>query len=226
MAATRAFALDLSSLESVKRCTEELKGTVSKIDILVNNAGVMALPKMELTEDGFEKQIGINHFGHFALTGQLFDLLKKSGNARIVNVASSAHLFAQIDKSDLMLLKEGAYQSWRAYGNSKLANILFTKELTKRLYTQFDTNIAVLCCHPGRDPAPSSLVCVFTFNCLQALHIMVFSPFLTFRLHLNTGVCRTELGRYIFEPSALPIPMAESVLSAIDFVGRPLFSES
>ena len=142
------MSLDLNSLESIKKCAEELH-TLDKIDILVNNAGVMAIPKKELTEDGFEKQVGINHLGHFALTGQVMDLLKKSDSARIVNVASSAHTFSKIDKDDLMLLKDGAYQSWRAYGNSKLANILFTKELAKKLYSKFDTNIAVLCCHPG-----------------------------------------------------------------------------
>lgn len=109
----------------------------------------MAIPKKELTVDGFEKQVGINHLGHFALTGQLLSLLKKSKSARIVNVASSAHSFSKIDRDDLMLLKNGAYQSWKAYGNSKLANILFTKELTRKLYTKFDTDIAVLCCHPG-----------------------------------------------------------------------------
>ena len=143
------MTLDLNSLDSVKRCAEELQRVTDKIDVLVNNAGVMAIPNKELTEDGFEKQVGINHLGHFALTGQILNLLKKSKNARIVNVASSAHLFSRIDRDDLMLLKDGAYQSWKAYGNSKLANILFTRELTKKLYTKFDTNIAVLCCHPG-----------------------------------------------------------------------------
>ena len=143
------MALDLNSLESIKKCSEELKASCDKIDILVNNAGVMAIPKKELTVDGFEKQVGINHLGHFALTGQIFSLLKKSKSARIVNVASSAHQFSNIDKNDFMLLKDGAYQSWKAYGNSKLANILFTRELSRKLYTKFDTDIAVLCCHPG-----------------------------------------------------------------------------
>lgn len=143
------MSLDLNSLDSIRKCAEDLHSATDKIDILVNNAGVMAIPQKEFTADGFEKQVGINHLGHFALTGQVLDLLKKSSSARIVNVASSAHTFGNIDRSDLMLLKDGAYQSWRAYGNSKLANILFTKELGKKLYTKFDTNIASLCCHPG-----------------------------------------------------------------------------
>lgn len=136
-------------MESIGKCSDELKSSTDKIDIVVNNAGVMAIPNKETTLDGFEKQIGINHFGHFALTGQLFSHLKKSGNARVVNVASSAHQFSKIDRGDLMLDKKGAYQAWLAYGNSKLANILFTKELTKKLYLKSDANVAVLCCHPG-----------------------------------------------------------------------------
>jgi hypothetical protein len=77
-----AIPLDLSSLKSIKECASMLKSKVSRIDILVNNAGVMAIPELQKTEDGFEKQFGINHLGHFALTGLLFDLLKKSSSAR------------------------------------------------------------------------------------------------------------------------------------------------
>jgi NAD(P)-dependent dehydrogenase (short-subunit alcohol dehydrogenase family) len=162
------MSLDLNSLESIGKCSDELKSSTDKIDILVNNAGVMAIPNKETTLDGFEKQIGINHLGHFALTGQLFSHLKKSGNARVVNVASSAHQFSKIDRGDLMLDKKGAYQAWLAYGNSKLANILFTKELTKKLYLKSDANVAVLCCHPGSailkhpDPLPSVSVAIET----------------------------------------------------------------
>jgi NAD(P)-dependent dehydrogenase (short-subunit alcohol dehydrogenase family) len=92
----KAMSLDLSSLKSIKQCAEDLKGVTNKIDILVNNAGVMALPTKELTEDGFERQMGINHLGHFSLTSQIFELLQKSPSARIVNVASSAHLFNKV----------------------------------------------------------------------------------------------------------------------------------
>jgi NAD(P)-dependent dehydrogenase (short-subunit alcohol dehydrogenase family) len=182
----KAMSLDLSSLKSIKQCAEDLKGVTNKIDILVNNAGVMALPNKELTEDGFERQMGINHLGHFSLTSQIFQLLQNAPSARIVNVASSAHLFNKIDKEDFMLLRDGAYQSWIAYGNSKLSNILFTKELSKKLAQVENNKIAVVCCHPG--------------------------------------VCRTELGRYMFEPNSLPIPVSPGVLSAINLLGSPLFT--
>jgi NAD(P)-dependent dehydrogenase (short-subunit alcohol dehydrogenase family) len=142
-------SLDLNSLESVRDCAAELIATTYEINILVNNAGVMAIPNKEMTQDGLEKQMGINHFGHFALTGQLFDHMKKSKNARVVNVASSAHTFGALDRNDLMLDKKGAYQAWKAYGNSKLSNILFTKELAKKLYLKFDNSLTVVCCHPG-----------------------------------------------------------------------------
>ena len=145
-----ALSIDLTSLESIRKCAATLVESTEKIDALINNAGVMAIPKREITTDGFEKQMGINHFGHYALTGLLFEHLKKSENSRIVNVASSAHTFGNIDRNDLMLEKSGAYQAWKAYGNSKLANILFTKELTKKLYLRSDSNIAVVCCHPGK----------------------------------------------------------------------------
>lgn len=154
-----ALSIDLDNLESVRKCAAILVETTEKLDALVNNAGVMAIPKREITADGFEKQIGINHFGHYALTGLLFDHLKKSGNSRIINVASSAHSFGNIDRDDLMLEKSGAYQAWKAYGNSKLANILFTKELTKKLYLREDNNIAVLCCHPGEAIETVSHLC-------------------------------------------------------------------
>lgn len=220
------MSLDLNSLESIAKCSDELRSTTEKIDILVNNAGVMAIPNKETTADGFEKQIGINHLGHFALTGQLFSLLKKSGNARVINVASSAHQFSNIDRGDLMLDKKGAYQAWLAYGNSKLANILFTKELTKKLYLKSDTNVAVLCCHPGsavlKPPAPSPSA-YHGFDCFKFHQYPVLTSLILFQFAL--GVCRTELGRYLFEPASLPFPVPEFVLETVTSLGRPLFSK-
>eukprot|EP01041_Mallomonas_annulata_P011369 gene11369-23794_t len=139
----RSLPLDLSSLNSVKKCSELLSNSVDKIDVLVNNAGVMALPQRQVTADGFEAHLGINHLGHFALTSRLMPLLKRAGNARIVNVASLAHVTGHLDFDDLMLEKK--YEPWPAYGNSKLANILFTKELAKRLE---GTNVITTVCHP------------------------------------------------------------------------------
>lgn len=166
------MSLDLNSLESVRKCAEELISSTKEVNILVNNAGVMAIPNKEVTEDGFEKQIGINHFGHFALTGQLFDHMKKSKNARVVNVASSAHQFSAIDRDDLMLDKKGAYQAWKAYGNSKLSNILFTKELAKKLYLKSDNTLTVVCCHPGDQIRANTLQGVI--SSISYLYIIYF----------------------------------------------------
>lgn len=103
----------------------------------------MACPRME-TKDGFELQIGVNHLGHFLLTHLLLDLLKAAPSARIINVSSAAHKFGGISKNDFMSQKN--YNKWFAYGQSKLANILFSRELAKKLR---DENITVNSCHPG-----------------------------------------------------------------------------
>ena len=119
-------ALDLASLASVEQCADEVGSRVTKLDVLVNNAGVMATPQ-GLTADGFETQFGTNHLGHFALTGRLFPLLQ---GGRVVTVSSSAHKPGKMRFDDLMAT--GGYRPWRAYSQSKLANLLFTAELDRR----------------------------------------------------------------------------------------------
>ncbi|KAL5286103.1 RDH13.2 family protein [Megaselia abdita] len=135
--------LDLNSLKSVRTFANNFLNEESKLDILINNAGVMATPKT-LTKDGFELQFGVNHLGHFLLTNLLLDTLKKSAPSRIVIVSSAIYLFGSINKADLN--SEKNYSKVGAYAQSKLANLLFTKELAKRLE---GTNITVNCCHPG-----------------------------------------------------------------------------
>jgi len=123
--------LDLSSLASVRECAEQLGNSLEKIDILINNAGIMACPEMR-TQEGFEMQIGTNHFGHFLLTNLVMPLLKKAApTARIVNVSSLAHTRGQIQWDDINFEKT-PYDAIKAYGQSKLANILFTKELARK----------------------------------------------------------------------------------------------
>lgn len=123
--------LDLTSLASVRECAEQLGNSLEKIDILINNAGIMACPEMRTTE-GFEMQIGTNHFGHFLLTNLLMPQLKKAApTARIVNVSSLAHTRGQMQWDDINW-KETPYNAIQAYGQSKLANILFTKELARK----------------------------------------------------------------------------------------------
>lgn len=135
--------LDLSSLESVQKFTENFLKDESRLDILINNAGVMACPK-GFTKDGFEQQFGINHLGHFFLTNLLLDTIKASAPSRIVIVSSAIYILGQINKHDL--LSEKSYSKFGAYSQSKLANILFTKYLAKTLH---GSDVTVNCCHPG-----------------------------------------------------------------------------
>ena len=139
--------IDLGDLRTVREFAAAYKKKYNQLDILVNNAGIM-MPPQGKTTDGFELQLGINHFGHFALTGLLFDILRNTPHARIVNVSSVGHrLFGDMDVSDLQFEK-GKYSPSRAYGRSKLANLMFTYELQRRLQNTKHTLIAVAA-HPG-----------------------------------------------------------------------------
>jgi NAD(P)-dependent dehydrogenase (short-subunit alcohol dehydrogenase family) len=138
--------LDLTSLDNVRRASDELRAAYPQIDLLINNAGVMYTPK-STTRDGFELQFGTNHLGHFALTGQLLDNMLPVEGSRVVTIASQAHrLLAKIHFDDLQL--ERSYNRVAAYGQSKLANLLFTYELARRLAAKGAPTIAVAA-HPG-----------------------------------------------------------------------------
>jgi len=138
------MSLDLASQKSVKQFASDFLAKSLPLNILVNNAGIMNTPKM-YTEDGFEMQIGVNHLGHFTLTLLLLPALKNGAPSRVVNVSSSAHQWGHIDFND-MFWKTRSYGGWGAYGQSKLANILFTKELARRFQGNGITSYAV---HPG-----------------------------------------------------------------------------
>lgn len=139
------MALDLADLKSVRAFAQNFMSQYDHLDILINNAGVMALPQRK-TADGFEMQFGTNHLGHFALTGLLLPVLKKSTHARIVTVSSGLHNAGEIHFDDLQRQKK--YQPWEAYGQSKLANLLFAYELQRRL-AQADSQVISVACHPG-----------------------------------------------------------------------------
>jgi len=134
--------LDLSDLSSVRRFAESWHGP---LDILVNNAGIMATPYSR-TADGFENQLGTNHLGHFALTGLLLPALRSAHAARVVSVSSLGHRMGRIDFDDLQ--SERRYQRWLAYGQSKLANLLFIRELVRRL-NRAGSTVAAAAAHPG-----------------------------------------------------------------------------
>ncbi|OYR82880.1 short-chain dehydrogenase, partial [Halorubrum sp. E3] len=142
---------DLASLDSVASFADGLAADYDAVDVLCNNAGVMAIPRSE-TDDGFETQFGVNHLGHFALTGRLFGLLDAAegvgGDARVVTQSSGAHEQGEMDFSDLNW--ERSYGKWKAYGRSKLANLLFAYELQRRLDTSEEVSgIRSVACHPG-----------------------------------------------------------------------------
>ena len=132
---------DLGDYSSIRLFVSQIKEKYDRIDILVNNAGFISLDRQE-TKEGLERQFGINHIGHFLLTTKLLDLMGEG--SRIVVVASGAHKAGKIHFDDINL-KHG-YNVVKAYSQSKLANVLFTKELSKRLK---DRGITVNCCHPG-----------------------------------------------------------------------------
>jgi len=138
--------LKLDSLESVKEFAQGILKDYKSLDILINNAGVMACP-FSLTQDGFEIQMGVNHFGHFALTGLLMPLLKSTKNSRIVATSSVAHKNGNMDFEDINWGKRD-YKTMQAYSDSKLANLYFTYELSRRLEGK-DNNPMVVAAHPG-----------------------------------------------------------------------------
>lgn len=134
---------DLASQKSIRDFVEQFKKEHEKLHILINNAGVMRCPKM-YTQEGIELQFGVNHIGHFLLTNLLLDALKDSAPSRIVNVSSSAHRRGKIKFDDLN--SDKTYEPGEAYAQSKLANILFTKELANKLK---GTGVTVNAVHPG-----------------------------------------------------------------------------
>lgn len=139
-------SLDLSNLNSIKLFSEEISKSYTQLDILINNAGIMYCPYSK-TQDGFEMQMGTNHLGPYALTAQLMPLLMKTANSRIVNTASLAHLTGNIDFEDINW-ENRKYKTMQAYADSKLANLYFHYELTKKLKGQENAPL-VIAAHPG-----------------------------------------------------------------------------
>ncbi|XP_054876969.1 retinol dehydrogenase 12, like [Poeciliopsis prolifica] len=135
--------LDLSDTKSIREFATNVQQNEQKLNLLINNAGVMVCP-FGKTADGFEMQIGVNHFGHFLLTYLLLDLIKRSAPARIVNVSSMAHSWGSINLEDIN--SEKSYNKSKAYAQSKLANVLFTRSLAKRLE---GTGVTAYSLHPG-----------------------------------------------------------------------------
>jgi NAD(P)-dependent dehydrogenase (short-subunit alcohol dehydrogenase family) len=141
--------LDLASLASVRAAAQSFLATNQRLDLLIDNAGIMAIPQRRLTPDGFELQLGTNHFGHFALTGLLLPALLKSSTtapARIISVSSIAHRGATMDFDNLNWERD--YKPWPAYRRTKLANLLFGFELQRRLERAHAPALSIVV-HPG-----------------------------------------------------------------------------
>ena len=182
-------SLDLTSLTSVRAAAEQLKSDHRSIDLLINNAGVMVTPKT-VTEDGFELQFGTNHLGHFALTGLLLDRLLAVPGSRVVTVSSTGHRFGGgIHFDDLQWQR--SYSRMGAYGQSKLANLMFTYELQRRLQ---GTKTIAAAAHPGASQSELGR------NAPLALQLM-FVPFVALQQSAAMGALPTL--RAATDPSVL-----------------------
>ena len=139
--------LDLTELKSIRSFAAKFKQHHTRLDILLNNAGIMMVP-YGVTKDGFENQMGTNHLGHFALTGLLLEVLKNTPASRVVNVTSMAHSSGEMDFNNLLYENGKDYTPLKAYGRSKLSNLLFTYEL-QRFFEKNKINCMALAAHPG-----------------------------------------------------------------------------
>jgi NAD(P)-dependent dehydrogenase (short-subunit alcohol dehydrogenase family) len=165
------MALDLSQLASVRTFANDYRQKYQTLDLLINNAGIM-FPPYGRTIDGFESQLGVNYLGHFLLTGLLFDLLPDTSAARIVSLSSNAHKFGNLNFQDLQ--SEQGYSATAAYGQSKLACLIFALELQRRLTAQGKKMISVAA-HPGLAPTelgryiPEFLTSILRFTILPLM---------------------------------------------------------
>ncbi|RWH94178.1 MAG: SDR family NAD(P)-dependent oxidoreductase [Mesorhizobium sp.] len=138
--------LDLADLASIEACGKRMRANIKKIDVLINNAAVMTVPQRQVTKDGFELQFGTNYLGHFAFTAHLMPLLHQGSNTRVVNVAALAANMAKIDFDDLQ--SERRYRPMAVYGQSKLANLIFSLAL-HRLSMARNWGTKIIATHPG-----------------------------------------------------------------------------
>ncbi|RWZ54448.1 SDR family NAD(P)-dependent oxidoreductase [Halobacillus fulvus] len=143
----KVMHLDLGDLDSVRAFAEDFNKQYDRLDVLLNNAGVMTTPYGK-TKDEFELQLGTNHLGHFALTALLFDKLKATDNARIIQISSNAHKSGKIDFDNLMFEGGSGYTPMKSYSQSKLANLLFAFELQRRI-EKAGLSMKSLAAHPG-----------------------------------------------------------------------------
>ena len=167
--------LDLNDLSSVQTFAANFNAKFDKIDILLNNAGIMALPTRETTAQGFEKQFGVNHVGHFLLTKLLLNKVKASPEGRIVNLSSLAHETGKMNFDDIQHEKE--YVPWPVYSQSKLSNILFTRGLDDQLNREGATHVKTVACHPGVVRTELGRYMFEGQKCKQVMFMLFGAPF-------------------------------------------------
>ncbi|WP_257349461.1 SDR family oxidoreductase [Pseudalkalibacillus decolorationis] len=195
---------DLGSLESIRAFVEKFRANYDRVDVLINNAGVVSV-KRETTSDGFESMMGVNHLGHFLLTNLLLDLLISAPQGRIIVLSSGAHKIGRIQFDDPYLSK--GYRVWKGYAHSKLANILFTKELARRLK---DTNVTTNCVHPGAVGTSLGVNRKTGFG--KSVHTLLRSFFLTPAEGAETAIylassdeVRAISGEYFYKKKIAPV---------------------
>lgn len=175
------MTLDLASLASVRAFASEFRDRHSRLDLLINNAGILGVP-FSTTVDGFESQIGTNHFGHFALTGLLIDPLLATPGARIVTVCSLGHWRAQALNFDDLHYRNSPYSPFGAYCNSKLANLLFVLELSRRLGSK-GSQLVAAAAHPG---GAATNISAAKRTALSAAYERIMTP-IALRFFINTA---------------------------------------
>ncbi len=168
--------LDLTDLSSIHNFVLQFKKQFKQLDILLNNAGIMMVP-YGLTKDGFELQMGTNHLGHFALTGLLLDVLKSTPTSRVVNVSSMAHKSGQMDFENLLFENGKDYSPIKAYGRSKLSNLLFTYEL-QRFFEKNKIDTVAIAAHPGVSDTNLFVHAApkWAMNLLRPLFLLMIQP--------------------------------------------------
>ncbi len=222
----RVMELDLANLASVKNFAVNFKQNYSRLDLLINNAGVM-VPPYTKTADGFELQLGTNHLGHFALTGQLLSSLINTESSRIVNVSSGAHALGNIDFDDLAWEKR-SYAPWKAYGDSKLANLYFTYELDRQLKA-YGGKTLVTASHPGWTATELQRTSK-VFNFLNGFFAQDISmgALPTLRAAINPGLQGAEYfgPQGAMEMRGYPVQVASNELSKDQAIARKLWEVS
>ena len=143
----KVMELDLTDFASVRKFSEDFKRRYDRLDVLLNNSGIMATPYFK-TKEGLEGQMGTNHFGHFALTGLLFEMIKSTPGSRVVNVSSVAHIVGKMDFDNLLFENGKNYSPMKAYSRSKLMNLLFTYDL-QRFFEKNSIDSISVAAHPG-----------------------------------------------------------------------------